>query len=509
VAKRIIALASHSIVGVIALAAIGDVLGQAALTRGPYLQSGTPTSVIVRWRTDLPNQGEVRYGLASGTLTNTANEPAITSEHTVALTGLMSDTKYYYSIGDALSVLASGDDFFFLTAPIAAKPTRIWILGDSGTANENAAAVRDAYESFTASRHTDIWLMLGDNAYGSGMDEEYTAAVFDMYPAMLRKSVLWPTIGNHETYSGAEPMPYLSIFTLPIAGEAGGVPSGTENYYSFDYGNIHFVCLDSMTQSRSASGPMATWLEQDLAANTNEWLLAFWHHPPYTKGSHNSDDPFGYDFELVEMRQNFLPILESYGVDLVLGGHSHCYERSYLLNEHYGFSSEVQSNPSVIRDSKSGRADETGPYVKEEGAPNSGTVYIVAGSSGQATGGTLDHPAMFISMSQLGSLVLDINGKRLDAQFLEDTGVVSDHFSILKGDEFRITSFRVQPASVTVSWRSEPGRTYYVDYKPTLTNANWTPVSGGIIAQGTQASWTGLRPATPESAFYRVVRLGD
>jgi beta-propeller uncharacterized protein DUF5122 len=65
-----------------------------------------------------------------------------------------------------------------------------------------------------------------------------------------------------------------------------------------------------------------------------------------------------------------------------------------------------------------------------------------------------------------------------------------------------------QPTSVTVSWRSEPGASYYVDFKPTLATADWTPVSGGIIAQGTQASWTGLRPPS-SSAFYRVVRLGD
>jgi uncharacterized delta-60 repeat protein len=75
-------------------------------------------------------------------------------------------------------------------------------------------------------------------------------------------------------------------------------------------------------------------------------------------------------------------------------------------------------------------------------------------------------------------------------------------------DGFCITSFLVQPTSVTVSWRSEPRRTYYIDYKSTLTNPDWTPVSGGIIAQSTQTSWTGLR-SPGSSAFYRVVRLGD
>jgi len=479
------------------------------LSRGPYLQSGTPTSVVVRWRTNFPSESEVRYGTNQNNLDDSVVVGSLTTEHVVTLTGLTPDARYYYSIGFDGIVLAGGTDCFFLTAPTGAKPTRIWVLGDAGTASDDAAAVRDAYTAFAGSRHTDLWLMLGDNAYESGTDDQYTDAVFKMYPAMLRKSVLWPTIGNHETYNGEDPIPYLSIFTLPANGEAGGVPSGTENYYSFDYGNIHFVCLDAMTQDRSAAGPMATWLEQDLAANTNEWLIAFWHHPPYTKGSHNSDDPFGYDYELVEMRQNLVPILESYGVDLVLCGHSHSYERSFLLNGHYGYSSELADKPWLIRDSKSGRVDEGGPYVKPpEATTNPGTVYVVAGCSGQTSGGTLDHPAMCVSLNRLGSVVLDINKDRLDAQFLESTGAVSDHFSILKGNEFRITSFRVQPNSVALTWRSEPGRIYYVDYKPALTNTAWTPVSGGIVAQGVQASWTGFRQPGA-SAFYRVVRLGE
>src|SRR5438093_2170547 len=478
------------------------------LTRGPYLQMGTPTSVVVRWRTDVPTESWVECGTSPDALGSVVADEVATTEHEVRLAGLNADTKYYYSVGYPGVMLGAGPDYFFVTAPNGPKPTRIWVLGDSGTANFQAAAVRDAYEDLAGARYTDLWLMLGDNAYSYGTDEEYQTAMFDMYPAMLRKTVVWSTIGNHETYNVQSPLPYFSIFTLPTAGEAGGLPSGTENYYSFDYGNIHFVCLDAMTQDRSSNGPMAGWLQEDLAANTNEWLIAFWHHPPYTKGTHDSDDPFGYDFELPEMRQNIVPILEAYGVDLVLCGHSHVYERSYLLNGHYGFSWELDAAKMIV-DSRSGRMDETGPYVKPtDVTANRGTVYVVAGSSGQTGYGSLDHPAMFVSMAQMGSLVLDIDRGRLDARFLGLDGVTYDHFTILKGDEFRITSFRAQPASVTITWRSDVGKTYYIDYKPTLTTINWTPVSGGIIAQGTQASWTGLRPGL-SSGFYRVVRLGQ
>jgi len=220
--------------------------------------------------------------------------------------------------------------------------------------------VRDAYLNFTGSRHTDLWLMLGDNAYSDGTDSEYQTAVFDAtngYPTVLRKSVLWPTFGNHDGHSAdssSQSGPYYDIFTLPKSGEAGGVASGTEAYYSFNYANIHFVCLDSEESDRSPSGAMLTWLKADLAANTQQWLVAFWHAPPYSKGSHDSDS----ESELKEMRQYANPILESYGVDLVLSGHSHTYERSYLLDGHYGDSSTLTS--SMIKDSGDGREDGSG-----------------------------------------------------------------------------------------------------------------------------------------------------
>src|SRR6185436_8875510 len=124
------------------------------------------------------------------------------------------------------------------------------------------------YTTFTGARATDLLLMLGDNAYPDGTDAEYQAAVFSMYPAILRKSVLWPTFGNHDGHSADSASgtgPYYAVFTLPRAGEAGGEPSGTEAYYAFDYGNVHFVCLDSYESGRTPAGDMLTWLEEDLS----------------------------------------------------------------------------------------------------------------------------------------------------------------------------------------------------------------------------------------------------
>jgi hypothetical protein len=402
------------------------------LTRGPYLQNGSASAVSIRWRTSANSDSVVRYGTTLGSLTQSLSDAAQVTEHELRVSGLSPNTTYFYSVGSSGTTLASGTGTFFVTAPTGAKPTRIWVLGDPGTGNSSQAAVRDAYYNFTASRHTDLWLMLGDNAYADGTDAQYQSTLFDVYSSMLRKSVLWPTLGNHDGHSASSASqtgPYYQVFSMPRSGESGGVASGTEAYYSFDYGNVHFVCLNSYDVSRATSGAMLTWLNNDLNANDKDWLFAFFHHPPYTKGSHNSDT----EVELIEMRQNALPILESHGVDLVLAGHSHAYERSKLLDGHYGGSGTLSA--AMVLDSTSGRDDSTGAYLKSAvgPVPNDGTVYAVAGASGQISGGTLNHPAMYVSLNVLGSMVLDIDGNRLDAQYLDNTGARRDYFSIVKG----------------------------------------------------------------------------
>ena len=133
----------------------------------------------------------------------------------------------------------------------------------------DAQAVRDAYYAFSGDTHVDLWLMLGDNAYNNGTDPEYQERLFDIYPSMLRKSVLWPTLGNHDAASSDSPTqtgPYYEAFTLPTAGEAGGVASGTEAYYAFDHQDIHFIVLDSVETISANRGPMLSWLAEDLAA---------------------------------------------------------------------------------------------------------------------------------------------------------------------------------------------------------------------------------------------------
>ncbi len=407
----------------------------AGVTRGPYLQLAAPSAITVRWRTDTPTDSWVRYGTNSANLDQQAGSGGSSTGHIVRVTGLVPDSRYYYSVGTSAEALAGGStDFFFRTPPLSGTPkaTRIWVIGDSGTGNANAAAVRDAYLAFTGSRGQELWLMLGDNAYVDGTDSEFQTAVFDFYPQVLRNTVLWPTLGNHDGHtadSATESGPYYSIFSLPRQAEAGGIASGTEAYYSFDFGNLHFVCLDSYETSRAVGSAMLTWLEDDLAATSADWTIAFWHHPPYSKGSHDSDTDGG----MSEMRANVLPILESYGVDLVLTGHSHSYERSFLVDQHYGVSSTLE--PWMLLDSGDGRPAGDGAYEKPSlgPVPHEGAVFAVAGSSGSTSSAPLNHPLMFLSLLQLGSMVLDVDGQTLDARFLNSSGQTTDSFRIAKG----------------------------------------------------------------------------
>lgn len=419
---------------------VAEVAAAAVVTRGPYLQIPTASSIIVRWRTDVLTTSRVAYGAAPGMLTQMVDDAVPTTEHIVSVTGLSADTLYYYSVGEIGTPL-EGDDsaYFFRSAPVTgtAKTMRLWSIGDAGFTGPNLDAVRDAYGVFAGTTSADLFLLLGDNGYLLGNDNNYQAAVFNEHAIMLQTTPVWSVFGNHEALSSnsvTQTGPYFNMFSFPMAAEAGGVASGTEAYYSFDYGNVHFVVLDSEQSPSSASTPMLMWLDADLQAavlNNPDWIVALWHRPPYTKGQlHDSDT----ETAEVRMRQFAVPILENYGVDVVLGGHSHDYERSYFIDNHYGLSSTFTSANQV----EPGNGDPAGDgaYRKETVGPDphSGTVYVVNGSGSEVrTMTTLNHPAMVTNLFELGSMVIDIDANTFTARFLNSAVQVHDTFRIVKG----------------------------------------------------------------------------
>jgi hypothetical protein len=435
------------------------------LVRGPYLQSASDDRITICWRTDIPGNSTVRYGTTQGVLGESVTVAGTRTNHEVTLTGLVASTSYFYRVETDDGAGKSGRsptnaDHFFRTSPPSgtAEPTRIWVIGDSGTANSDAANVYNSFRSYNGQDHTDVWLMLGDNAYSNGTDQEYQEAVFDMYPELLRNTHLWPTFGNHDSYTSGG-APYFSMFHFPTGGECGGVASGTEAYYSFDHGNIHFVCLDSQTSGnyndKLGGGGMADWLQADLEATAADWIIAYFHHGPYTKGSHDSDT----ESQHIAIRGNLLSILEQYGTDLILSGHSHSYERSRLINGHYGSSSTYVAGTHAIdagNGSEVGSIDGSGNFVlsgadgayqKPLATGNAGQVSSIVGSSGLVSNWTngssalvnpAPHPVFIANLRLLGSMVVDIDGHRLHAVYLDSNGKVRDDFTILKGSTLSV-----------------------------------------------------------------------
>ena len=417
-----------------------DAVAQAPkLVRGPYLQVLTTTSVLIRWRTDQPTTGRVWFGLQANALTGSQSETVSRIEHSLTITGLQPATRYAYTIGYDNTQLTSGADYYVKTAPQAGdtRPFRFWVLGDFGIGSDNQKAVYQAYQNATANHPADLWLWLGDNAYCCGAEDEFQRYVFDIYGPTFRNTPIFITPGNHD-YAESNTnvnIPYFSLFSFPQQGESGGVASGSKSYFSANYGNVHLISLDSQGQDGGphrlfdTTGTQVQWLKRDLAANRLPWTMVIFHHPPYSKGGHNSDT----EVQLKLLRENLTPILERYGVDLVMNGHSHGYERYYRLKNLRGLANTFDRNVNVA-ESTTGRYDGSAnscPILTK----GQGTIYIVNGAGGALGGQSVDfpHPATIFANTTIGSsMVLDVTDNRLDAQVIMADGSVQDRFTVMK-----------------------------------------------------------------------------
>lgn len=419
------------------------------ITRGPYLQQVSQNSVIIRWRTDVAASSFVSYAKEGPNDFTTKRNSSLIKEHIVQLTDLQPNTKYSYSVGVDAKTLISGKDFYFITAPNPTdnRPINIWAMGDFGDDSKESyittqKGVRDQYIK-NKSNYTDLWLWLGDNAYCCGTDIEFQRQVFDFYGSnILGNTPFFPVPGNHEYFETTtaqidKKITYFDIINVPTEGQMGGLASGTKEYYSYNYGNIHFVALDSYgldegkyrlydPQSRQYK-----WLINDLGANKGKslWTIITFHHPPYTKRSHDSNaEP-----ELVAVREKLVPIFDKYKVDLVLSGHSHSYERSYLMKGHTGHSETFNVSTHAVQ-------NVNGKYEKNEGSrpfinKDEGTIYCVVGSAGRLdwNGYPNPHPSsLYSNISIGGSLLFTINDNRLDARWISTDGVIRDNFTVFK-----------------------------------------------------------------------------
>jgi acid phosphatase type 7 len=453
--------------------------GTPTLTRNPYLQMGKENSINIRWRTNIACVGTVQLGTAFGTYTlSTNNENCATTEHEITINGLTADTKYFYKISSGATSLQETTSNFFRTLPPAntTRKLRFAVFGDCGR-NDNSFQTQSLaqYQSFLTTNGVDAadaMILLGDNAYNSGTETEYIDNFFTPFgTSILRNHKLYPAPGNHDYYNSTlndRNNPYYRNFTMPTNGEIGGVASNTEAFYSYNIGDVHFLALDSYgeetgnTKLYDTLGAQVLWIKNDLAANTKKWVIAYWHHPPYTMGSHNSDT----ETDLVAMRENFIRILERNGIDMILNGHSHDYERSYLLKGYYKQNpadpalNEVNFNVAThavnSSSAKYNASANSCTYTTNSGKYNHGTVYVVSGSAG-ADGGVnagYPHNAFPFSQDDGGMFYFEVENNRLDAKFIRRDGIIADNFTIMKDvNQVRVENIAINNSVIlTASW---------------------------------------------------------
>lgn len=400
------------------------------LIRGPWLHCGNDSSITIRWSTATAEPSSVWIGARLDHIDLVYHDPQPTHEHLVELTGLTPNTRYFYSVGYGTSQTIPPDPASFFdtqSRPEDNNAVTFWVVGDRGRNSADQQAVLEGFRMVDPELSPAFWIMLGDNAYEQGTHEEYQQAIFVQDAQMLARAALFPTEGNHDACTSHAPSqtgPYYEYFSVPTEGELGGTPSHTAAYYSFDSGPVHIVSLNSVESMRLDPAQLA-WLERDLEQASAPWKLVCLHHPPYTKGSHDSDT----ERDLLEVRTMIAPILERHGVALVLAGHSHSYERTNLIRGHYGPSNSFTSAHVVDCGQEL-----QGEWQYTRNSKDGGTVYVVAGTSGRADPLLDIHPAMRCALSELGSLTITADAQTLRGQFIDTTGRIRDAFAIVRSD---------------------------------------------------------------------------
>ena len=304
------------------------------ILRGPYLQQVTDLSAIVVWTTRNPGVGQVRYSTSGGpTVSATAearvfpaSQTGLASDFTqyeARLIGLAPGSRYTYNVFMGGVDATPGQDAFTTAPRTGDGSVRFIAFGDSGVGStaQNQLAARMASDTFDLALHT------GDIAYGNANMEggpsytQYDNWLFGVYSSWMRSRPFYPSIGNHDDEIGFA-RAYRDVFVLPEEAATATFPDHAERYYSFDYGPVHFVALDTELAFQNASRRQAqlSWLEADLAATNQPWRVVYFHRSPYSSGAEHGSD--------LAVRQALAPVFERLGVDLVLSAHDHDYERS-------------------------------------------------------------------------------------------------------------------------------------------------------------------------------------
>jgi len=269
----------------------------------------TATSSVMYWKLGESNNITTTGTSSVYTLMDDYTSPFI---HVVHLTGLSFGATYEYICGDEDGGWSSAYRFFSEdnSEVSAENPLVFASIADQGT-SPNSTKVTDALFSYHSEVNAfDFLYLAGDISYANGFQ-----FFWDMYANMIQPiaaTAPWMVgPGNHEIFWLFKP--YLARFDMP-----------QELWYSFNYRNVHFISLNSEELEFWHFLDQYTWLEADLASvNRTEtpWIVAGFHTPWYCSNTH-------HNLSGDDMRESFEDTFYKYGVDLVLMGHVHAYERT-------------------------------------------------------------------------------------------------------------------------------------------------------------------------------------
>jgi len=303
----------------------------------PYLQSPSPNSVWVNWKTDQTKDSTVVFGTNESSLENTAegSYQALSSDyfyHSVNLTGLSPDTRYFYQV---ISDDITSEVHSFRTPPVNGENSghiRILVMGDHQIRGDNrylqlvSAAKRKLEEKFGSpiENHINFILNVGDQVDVGTLDH-YEHIHFAQSAPLSPYLPVMTTVGNHEYYEDAELANYRAHFIYHEQSYAGIAPAPDERYYAHQQGRVLFIHLDSMQPDEGQEA----WLRGIVAAAdsdpTVDWIISAIHHP-YQAEQYVGDISN-------KLRDTWMGILSSSIKHAInFSGHHHLYARGQTRN---------------------------------------------------------------------------------------------------------------------------------------------------------------------------------
>jgi acid phosphatase type 7 len=273
--------------------------------------------------------------------------PAAYYQYRADITGLDAGVTYPYQVLMNGQVLATGPSEYSFRTPAPGNFSFL-VFGDSGSGSPQELAL---VQQMAAEPNIAKVVHVGDLAYMSGTFAEFQSNYYAPNAPLMSRLPFFATPGNHD-YETDSAAPYLSGQATP----ASNVPAADMGrYYSFDWGDAHFTAVDSnLLTAADAAARMLAWLDADLAASPKYWKIVFLHHCPYPTGYHVGDPICAL------VQQNVNPIVEKHGVQLMLTGHEHGYERSWPLVANQTVPSTTPSTTYVITGGGGGALENVG-----------------------------------------------------------------------------------------------------------------------------------------------------